>query len=81
MAKIFWISSREERACEGLFMAFQYPVEIPGAEQHLLSESGAQCLQRKHHGQEEMSAVEFISLVKEKLKILHIESEPAQSLP
>jgi Fe-S cluster assembly ATP-binding protein len=62
----------EERACEGVFLAFQYPVEIPGVNNTYFLRAALNA-QRKYHGQDEISAVEFMSLVKEKLKILHIE--------
>lgn len=62
----------EERACEGVFLAFQYPVEIPGVNNTYFLRAALNA-QRKYHGQEEISAVEFMALVKEKLKILHIE--------
>jgi Fe-S cluster assembly ATP-binding protein len=62
----------EERACEGVFMAFQYPVEIPGVNNQYFLRAALNA-QRKYHGQPEMSAVEFIGLVKQKLKILHID--------
>ena len=62
----------EERACEGVFLAFQYPVEIPGVNNTYFLRAALNA-QRKYHGQDEISAVEFMALVKEKLKILHIE--------
>jgi Fe-S cluster assembly ATP-binding protein len=62
----------EERACEGLFLAFQYPVEIPGVNNTYFLRAALNA-QRKYRGQEEMSAAEFIKLVRQKLKILHID--------
>src|SRR5580658_5965033 len=62
----------EERACEGVFMAFQYPVEIPGVNNQYFLRAALNA-QRKYNGLQEMSAVEFIGLVKQKLKILHID--------
>ena len=63
----------EERACEGLFLAFQYPVEIPGVNNQYFLRAALNA-QRKYRGLAPMSAwVEFIGLVKEKLKILHID--------
>lgn len=64
--------SPEERACEGIFMAFQYPVEIPGVSNtHLLRESLNAI--RKYHGQEPLKHVEFIKSLKEKMKSLDID--------
>lgn len=62
----------EERACEGLFLAFQYPVEIPGVNNTYFLKAALNA-KRKYHGQPELTAVEFLGLVKEKLKILHID--------
>lgn len=62
----------EERACEGLFLAFQYPVEIPGVSNTYFLKAALNAI-RKHHGEEELDAVDFLKLVKEKLRILHIE--------
>lgn len=62
----------EQRACEGLFMAFQYPVEIPGvANTYLLRE--ALNSKRKYQGLEPLKHVEFIKTVKEKMKNLKID--------
>lgn len=64
--------SPEERACEGIFMAFQYPVEIPGVSNtHLLRE--ALNANRKYHGEEPLKHVEFIKSVKAKMKSLDID--------
>jgi Fe-S cluster assembly ATP-binding protein len=62
----------EERACEGVFLAFQYPVEIPGVNNTYFLRAALNA-QRKYHGQDEISAIAFMALVKEKLKILHID--------
>jgi Fe-S cluster assembly ATP-binding protein len=64
----------EERAREGLFLAFQYPVEIPGVGNTYFLRAALNA-QRKHHGLPEMSAPEFMKLVREKLKVLHIEED------
>src|SRR5207253_4280766 len=61
----------EERAREGLFMAFQYPVEIPGVSNTYFLRAAANAI-RKHRGQEELDAMDFLTLVKQKMKILHI---------
>lgn len=59
----------EDRARQGLFMAFQYPVEIPGVSNTYFLKSGLNAI-RKHKGLEELDAVEFLSLVKEKMKLV-----------
>ena len=62
----------EERAREGLFMAFQYPVEIPGVNNTYFLKAALNAI-RKHRGQEELDAMEFLQLVREKIKVLHID--------
>lgn len=64
----------EERACEGVFLAFQYPVEIPGVNNVYLLKAGINAI-RKHRGQGELDAVEFLSLVKEKMKVVHMKED------
>src|SRR5438105_970199 len=64
----------EERAREGVFLAFQYPVEIPGVSNTYFLKAAVNAI-RKHRGEEELDAVEFLQLVKEKLKILHIDED------
>jgi len=61
----------EERAREGVFMAFQYPVEIPGVSNTYFLRAALNAI-RKHRGQEELDAMDFLKLVKQKLEILHI---------
>src|SRR6266705_6461537 len=61
----------EERAREGVFLAFQYPVEIPGVNTTYFLKAALNEI-RKHKGEPELDAVEFIELVKEKMKILHL---------
>jgi Fe-S cluster assembly ATP-binding protein len=63
--------SPEERAREGVFLAFQYPVEIPGVNTTYFLKSALNEL-RKHRGEPELDAMEFLQLVKEKVKILHL---------
>jgi len=58
----------EERAREGLFLAFQYPVEIPGVNSTYFLQSALNEI-RKHKGQPELDAVEFLGLVKERMKV------------
>src|ERR1700722_5904480 len=64
--------SAEERACEGIFLAFQYPVEIPGVSTSYFLKAAVNAV-RKHRGQKELDAVEFLVLVKEKMKLLKID--------
>ena len=59
----------EERAREGLFLAFQYPVEIAGVANTYFLRESLNAL-RKHRGEEEMDAVDFLDLVKEKAKLV-----------
>ncbi|NUP89818.1 MAG: Fe-S cluster assembly ATPase SufC [Candidatus Sumerlaeia bacterium] len=61
----------EERAREGLFLAFQYPVEIPGVSNTYFLKAALNAV-RKHRGEEELDAVDFLALVREKTKILHL---------
>ena len=61
----------EERAREGLFLAFQYPVEIPGVNSTYFLKAAYNEI-RKHHGQPELDAMEFLTLVKEKMKLLEL---------
>ena len=62
----------EDRAREGVFMAFQYPVEIPGVNNAYFLKAAINA-QRKHRGIPELDAMEFMALVKEKAKILHLD--------
>ena len=64
----------EERACEGLFLAFQYPVEIPGVSNTHFLRAALNAI-RKYRGQPELDAAQFLKLVREKLKVLHIDQE------
>src|SRR5438874_8059714 len=64
----------EERAREGLFMAFQYPVEIPGVSNVYFLRAAVNAI-RKHRGQEELDAMDFLTLVKQKMKVLHISED------
>ena len=64
----------EERAREGVFLAFQYPVEIPGVSNTYFLKAALNSI-RTHRGQEELDAMDFLKLVKEKMKILHIEDD------
>ena len=62
----------EERACEGVFMAFQYPVEIPGVNNAYFLKAALNAA-RKHRGQPELDAVEFMQLIREKAKLLEMD--------
>jgi Fe-S cluster assembly ATP-binding protein len=64
----------EERACEGVFMAFQYPVEIPGVNNSYFLKAALNA-QRKHRGEPELDAMDFLALVKDRLQVLHIDDE------
>jgi len=62
----------EERAREGLFLAFQYPVEIPGVSTTNFIKTAVNEA-RKHRGQEPMDAVAFLKMMKERMKLVHID--------
>jgi len=64
----------EERAAAGLFLAFQYPVEIPGVGNMTFLRTALNA-QRKARGEEEISAADFLKLVREKAKTLKIDAE------
>jgi Fe-S cluster assembly ATP-binding protein len=64
----------EERAREGIFLAFQYPVEIPGVSNTYFLKAALNAL-RKHRGLEELDAMDFLALVREKMSVLHIDEE------
>jgi len=64
----------EERAAEGLFLAFQYPVEIPGVGNMTFLRTAVNA-QRKARGQDEMSAADFLKEVREKAKTLKIDAD------
>lgn len=64
----------EERAREGVFLAFQYPVEIPGVNSTYFLKAALNEI-RKHKGLPELDAMEFLSLVKEKMKILELRED------
>ncbi len=62
----------EERAREGLFLAFQYPVEIPGVTNTYFLKAALNAI-RKHRGQEPLDAIEFLALVKKKMKLVDMD--------
>jgi Fe-S cluster assembly ATP-binding protein len=63
--------SPEERAHKGVFLAFQYPIEIPGVNSTYFLKAALN-EKRKANGQEELDAMEFLTLVKEKMKIVEL---------
>ena len=67
----------DERAREGVFMAFQYPVEIPGVNNAYFLKAALNA-KRKHQGLDELDAIDFMKVVKEKLKVLHIDDAMLQ---
>ncbi len=64
--------SAEQRACEGVFLAFQYPVEIPGVNNTYFLKAALNAV-RTHRGESRLDAMDFLALVKEKLQILHMD--------
>lgn len=64
----------EVRAREGIFLAFQYPVEIPGVANIYLLKAAVNA-QRKHRGLPELDAIDFLKLVKEKMKIVEMDKD------
>ena len=62
----------EERAREGVFLAFQYPVEIPGVNNVYLLKAGLNAV-RTHRGLPELDAFDFLTLVREKMKLMHMD--------
>ena len=59
----------EERARAGIFLAFQYPIEIPGVNNTSFLKKAVNEI-RKHHGQEELDAVDFLQMIKAKMKLV-----------
>ncbi|MBL1142972.1 MAG: Fe-S cluster assembly ATPase SufC [Proteobacteria bacterium] len=64
----------EERAWAGVFLAFQYPVEIPGVNNVYLLKAAVNAI-RKNRGEQELDAVEFLALVKEKMKLVKMKED------
>src|ERR1043166_3943225 len=62
----------EDAACEGLFMAFQYPVEIPGISNAYFLRAALNAI-LKYRGQDEMDAMDFLPLLKEKMRLLEMD--------
>lgn len=63
-----------ERACEGIFLAFQYPVEIPGVSNMAMLKAAVNSM-RKYRGQDEMTAGEFLKLIKAKADVVEMKQE------
>jgi Fe-S cluster assembly ATP-binding protein len=64
----------EEAACEGVFLAFQYPVEIPGISNAYFLRSALNAV-RKYHGLDEMDAIDFLPLLRQKMKLLEMDDK------
>ena len=64
----------EERGCEGIFMAFQYPIEIPGVSNMYFLKAALNA-QRRYHGKNEIDAMDFLEIVKEKMDMLGLKEE------
>src|ERR1700722_18143975 len=64
----------EDAACEGVFLAFQYPVEIPGIGNAYFMRSALNAI-RKYHGLDEIDAMDFLPLLREKLKLLDMDEK------
>lgn len=62
----------EERACEGLFLSFQYPVEIPGVSMVNFLKAAINA-KRKYHGEEPLNAADFLKLMREKREIVELD--------
>jgi len=64
----------DERACEGVFLAFQYPVEIPGVSNVYLLKAAVNAV-RRSRGEDELDAMDFLSMVKKKLSLVEMKEE------
>jgi Fe-S cluster assembly ATP-binding protein len=64
----------EEVACEGLFLAFQYPVEIPGISNAYFLRTALNAI-RKYRGEEELDAMDFLPLLREKMRLLEMDEK------
>jgi Fe-S cluster assembly ATP-binding protein len=64
----------EEAACEGVFLAFQYPVEIPGIGNAYFLRSALNAM-RKYRGEDEVDAIDFLPMYREKLKLLEMDEK------
>ncbi len=64
----------EERACEGIFLAFQYPVEIPGVTNSYFLKASLNAV-RRHRGEDELDAFDFLALVREKMASVEMDEK------
>src|ERR687890_1766820 len=64
----------DERARDGVFMAFQYPVEIPGVNNAYFLKAAVNAV-RKHRGEQELDAMDFMQLVNERLQLMHMDQD------
>jgi len=67
----------EDRAREGVFLAFQYPVEVPGVANMYFLKTALNAI-RKHRGEEELDAMDFLSLAREKMKLVDMDEKLMQ---
>ncbi len=66
--------SPEQRACEGIFLAFQYPVELPGVNSTYFLKAALNSI-RKYRGLEELDAMDFLTYIRGKMKVVELEQE------
>ena len=64
--------SPEDRACQGLFLSFQYPVAIPGVNNMYFLKAAVNAI-RKSQGEKEMDAVDFLAMIREKLQTVSLD--------
>ena len=67
----------EDRAREGVFLAFQYPVEIPGVANNYFLEGRLNAM-REHRGDDELDAIDFLTLLREKMKLVEMPEDLMQ---
>jgi Fe-S cluster assembly ATP-binding protein len=72
MGKDLLAMQPEERARDGVFLGFQYPVEVPGVNNVYLLKAGLNAI-RKHRGEEELDAADFLKLVRQKMKLVQMD--------
>ena len=73
MGKDLLDMSPEDRACEGIFLAFQYPVEIPGVSNSYFLRSALNAM-KKYRGEPEVDAMDFLAMIKEKAALVHMDA-------
>lgn len=66
--------SPEDRACEGVFLAFQYPIEIPGVSSSYFLKAALNAI-RKYHGESELDAMDFLKLVRGRMKLVEMDEK------